>query len=76
VFVSMGRRDSPADSIRVQGSGVVGDSLLVVVRRTSRQDGCPEPEIQSWPRDLVRVPAATVPSKFVEQQIRLPCPAA
>ena len=76
VFVTMGRRDSPADSIRVQGSGVVGDSMLIVVRRTSRQDGCTEPETQVWPRDLVRVPAATVPAKFAEQQVKLPCPAA
>lgn len=76
VFVTMGRRDSAADSIRVQGAGVSGDSLLIVVRRTSRQDGCAEPEIRVWPRDLVRVPASPKPSKFVEQQIKLPCPAA
>lgn len=76
VFVTMGRRDSPADSIMVQGTGVVGDSMLVVVRRVSRQDGCDEAETRVWPRDLVRVPAATVPTKFVEQQVKLPCPAA
>lgn len=76
VFVTMGRRDSAADSISVQGAGVVGDSMLIVVRRTSRQDGCTEPEVRVWPRDLVRVPADTVPSKFVEQQIKLPCPVA
>lgn len=76
VFVTMGRRDSPVDSIMVQGTGVVGDSMLVVVRRTTRQDGCDEAKTRSWPRDLVRVPAATVPTKFVEQQVKLPCPAA
>lgn len=74
VFVAMGRRDSPADSIAVQGAGVVGDSVLVVVRRTSRASGCDEPEVRTWPRDLVRVPAATQPAKFAEQQIKLPCP--
>lgn len=76
VLVSMGRRESPADSITVQGTGVVGDSMLVVVRRTSRQDGCAEPAVDTWPRDMVRVPAAPVPAKFVEQQVKLPCPEA
>jgi hypothetical protein len=76
VFVTMGRRDSAVDSIMVQGTGVVRDSMLVVVRRTSRQDGCTEPKTRTWPRDLVRVPASAVPSKFVEQQVKLPCPEA
>lgn len=76
VWVTMGRRDSPADSITVQGTGVVGDSMLIVVRRVSRQSGCDEPRSPSWPRDLVRVPATTVPAKFVEQQIKTPCPGA
>ncbi|HST62823.1 MAG TPA: hypothetical protein VLK84_29220 [Longimicrobium sp.] len=76
VFVTMGRRDSPADTITVQGTGVVGDSMLVVVRRVTRQDGCDEAKTRTWPRDLVRVPAATVPAKFVEQHVKLPCPAA
>lgn len=76
VWVTMGRRDTPSDSITVQGTGVVGDSLLVVVRRVTRQSSCGEPKAPSWPRDLVRVPAATVPAKFVEQHIKLPCPQA
>lgn len=76
VFVTMGRRDSAVDTIMVQGTGVVGDSMLVVVRRVTRQDGCDEAKTRTWPRDLVRVPAATVPTKFVEQQVKLPCPAA
>jgi hypothetical protein len=66
VFVTMGRRDSPADSITVMGTGVVGDSVLVVVRRTTLQSGCGLPKSRSWPRDLVRIPAATQPAKFVE----------
>jgi hypothetical protein len=76
VFVTMGRRDSPADSITVQGTGVVGDSVLIVVRRTSLQSGCGAPKTPTWPRDLVRVPATTQPAKFVEQQVKRPCPAA
>ena len=74
VLVSMGRRESAVDSISVQGVGVVGDSMLVVVRRTTRQDGCTEPVVETWPRDMVRVPAAAVPARFVEQQVRVPCP--
>lgn len=74
VFVTMGRRDSPADSITVLGTGVVGDSVHVLVRRTSLQSSCGLPRQASWPRDLVRVPAAAQPAKFVEQQIKRPCP--
>ena len=76
VWITMGRRDSPSDSITVQGTGVVGDSLLVVVRRVTKQSGCAEPRVPSWPRDLVRVPAASVPARFVEQHVKQPCPAA
>ena len=74
VLAAMGRRDSPADSIEVRGSGVVGDSVLVVLRRTTRQDGCTEPPVRVWPRDLVRIPADERPVRFVEEQRKLPCP--
>jgi hypothetical protein len=76
VFVTMGRRDSPADSITVLGAGAVGDSVHVLVRRTTLQSSCGLPKAASWPRDLVRVPAATQPAKFVEQQLKRPCPEA
>ncbi|HEX6371668.1 MAG TPA: hypothetical protein VF006_22295 [Longimicrobium sp.] len=74
ILAAMGRRESPADSIQVRGSGVVGDSVLVVLRRTSRQDGCDEPKVRVWPRDLVRIPADARPVRFVEEQRKLPCP--
>ena len=74
ILAAMGRRESPADSIQVRGSGVVGDSVLVVLRRTSRVDPCTEPRIRVWPRDLVRIPADERPVRFVEEQRRLPCP--
>ena len=73
ILASMGKRQSPADSIQVRGSGVVGDSVLVVLRRTSRQDGCTEPAVQVYPRDLVRIPADKRPVRFVEEQRKLPC---
>ncbi|HEX5869787.1 MAG TPA: hypothetical protein VFY65_05220 [Longimicrobium sp.] len=76
ILAAMGRRESAADSIQVRGSGVVGDSVLVVLRRTSRQDGCTEPKVRVWPRDLVRIPANQRPVRFVEEQRKLPCPAA
>jgi len=76
VLVAMGPRTSPADSIMVQGTGAVGDSVLIVVRRVTRQEGCDEPEVPSYPRDLVRVPLASGPTKFVEQHVKLPCPQA
>ncbi|WP_420129393.1 hypothetical protein [Longimicrobium sp.] len=74
ILAAMGRRESAADSIQVRGSGVVGDSVLVVLRRTSRQDGCTEPRVRVWPRDMVRIPADTLPVRFVEEQRKLPCP--
>jgi hypothetical protein len=76
VLVAMGPRQSPADSITVQGAGLVGDSVLIVVRRVTRQEGCDEPKVQTYPRDLVRLPRAVGPTKFVEQHVKLPCPAA
>jgi hypothetical protein len=74
VLAAMGRRESPADSIQVRGSGVVGDSVMVVLRRTSRQDPCSEAKVRVWPRDLVRIPADTRPVRFAEEQRKLPCP--
>jgi hypothetical protein len=74
ILAAMGRRESAADSIQVRGSGVVGDSVLVVLRRTSRQDGCTEPKVRVWPRDMVRIPTDTLPVRFVEEQRKLPCP--
>lgn len=74
ILAAMGRRDSPADSIEVRGSGVVGDSVLVVLRRTTRQDGCSEAKVRTWPRDLVRIPADKRPVRFVEEHRKLPCP--
>lgn len=75
VLAAMGRRESAADSIQVRGSGVVGDSVLVVLRRTTRQDGCTENKVRVWPRDMVRLPADARPVRFVEEQRRLPCAA-
>lgn len=74
VLAAMGRRESPADSIAVRGVGVVGDSLLVVLRRVTRQSPCSEEPVRVWPRDLVRIPASDRPAKFVEEHVKLPCP--
>lgn len=74
VLAAMGRRESPADSISVRGAGVVGDSLLIVLRRTTRQSPCSEAQVRVWPRDLVRIPASNRPARFVEEQVKLPCP--
>jgi hypothetical protein len=74
ILAALGRRASAADSIEVRGSGVVGDSVVVLLRRTTRQDGCSEPRVRTWPRDLVRIPADTLPVRFVEEQRKLPCP--
>ncbi len=75
VLASMGRRESPADSIQVVGSGVVGDSVLVVLRRTTRAGTCAEPSVRVYPRDLVRIPLDARPVRFVEEHRKLPCPA-
>lgn len=75
VLAAMGRRESAADSIQVVGSGVVGDSVLVVLRRTTRAGTCAEPSVRVYPRDLVRIPADTRPVRFVEEHRKLPCPA-
>ncbi|HEU0298841.1 MAG TPA: hypothetical protein VFR37_05285 [Longimicrobium sp.] len=74
VLAAMGRRGSAADSITVRGSGVVGDSMLIVLRRTTRQSPCSETAVRVWPRDLVRIPVSDRPAKFVEEHVKLPCP--
>lgn len=74
VLVSMGPRQSPADSIVVQGTRQAGDSVLIVVRRTTRQDPCAEAPVSTYPRDLVRLPTTSGPTKFVEQHVKRPCP--
>lgn len=73
VLVAMGPRQSPADSITVIGTRQSGDSVLIMVRRTTRQDPCSEPPVSTYPRDLVRVPVRG-PSRFVEQHVKRPCP--
>ncbi|HEX5727316.1 MAG TPA: hypothetical protein VFX98_17725 [Longimicrobiaceae bacterium] len=75
VFVSMGPRSSPVDSISIVGSGVVNDSVVVYVRRTTRQNGCPTEKAEVYPRDLARIPADTLPVKFLEEHRKLPCAA-
>ncbi|HEV3049434.1 MAG TPA: hypothetical protein VGX50_03960 [Longimicrobium sp.] len=74
VLASMGRRESAVDSIQVVGSGVVGDSVLVVLRRTTRAGSCAEPSVRVYPRDLVRIPTDARPVRFVEEHRKLPCP--
>jgi hypothetical protein len=74
VLAAMGRRESAVDSIQVVGSGVVGDSVLVVLRRTTRASTCAEPSVRVYPRDLVRIPADARPVRFVEERRKLPCP--
>ena len=76
IFVTMGKRESPADTITVRGAGVVGDSVLIVIRRTSWASRCSQPRVRVWPRDLVRAPADRRPAKFVEEHRKLPCPEA
>ena len=73
VLVAMGPRQSPADSIMVLGTRQSGDSVIIMVRRTTRQDPCSEPAVSTYPRDLVRVPVRG-PSRFVEQHVKRPCP--
>ncbi|HEV7586478.1 MAG TPA: hypothetical protein VGO40_00010, partial [Longimicrobium sp.] len=50
VYVSIGKRMSPRDSISIDGSGVRNDSLIVVVRRYTLKDGCPGARRATYPQ--------------------------
>jgi len=73
VYVSIGKRMSPRDSISIDGSGMRNDSLLVVVRRFTLKDGCPGPQRVTYPQSLVKLPADSVPVRFSEVHVRIPC---
>ena len=76
VYASIGKRMAPQDSISIDGSGVRNDSLIVVVRRFTLKNGCPEPQKATYPQSLVKVPANSIPVRFSEVHITIPCEAA
>jgi len=76
VYVSIGKRMSPQDSISIDGSGTRNDSLIVVVRRFTLKDGCPGGRQATYPQSLVKLPTDTVPVRFSEVHIKIPCEAA
>lgn len=73
VFAAIGKRMSPQDRVSIDGAGVRNDSLIVVVRRSTLKDGCPGPQQPTFPQSLVKVPADTIPVRFSEAHIRIPC---
>lgn len=75
VFAAIGKRMSPEEKISIDGAGVRNDSLIVVVRRTTLQDGCPDGQTPTFPMSLVKLPADSVPVRFSEAHIKLPCEA-
>ena len=73
VFAAIGKRMSPQDKISIDGAGVRNDSLIIVVRRTTLQDGCPDGQTPTFPMSLVKLPADSVPVRFSEAHIKVPC---
>jgi len=76
VYAAIGKRMSPQDSISIDGSGVRNDSLIIVVRRWTLKNGCPGPQRTTYPQSLVKLPADSVPVRFSEVHITIPCEAA
>ena len=76
VYASIGKRMSPQDSISIDGSGVRNDSLIVVVRRYTLKSGCPAPQRATYPQSLVKLPVDSIPVRFSEVHITIPCEAA
>jgi hypothetical protein len=72
-YASIGKRMSPRDSLSIDGSGIRNDSLIVVLRRFTLQDGCPGPRRPTYPQALVKLPAGMLPVRFSEVHIRIPC---
>jgi hypothetical protein len=73
VYVSIGKRMVPQDSISIDGSGVRNDSLIVVVRRWTLKNGGPSPQRAVYPQSLVKLPADSIPVRFSEVHITIPC---
>jgi hypothetical protein len=75
VYASIGKRMAPQDSIAIDGSGMRNDSLIVAVRRWMLKRGCPGPQRATYPQSLVKLPADSVPVRFSEVHITIPCEA-
>jgi len=73
VYAAIGKRMSPRDRVSIDGAGVRNDSLIVVLRRTTLQDGCPTAAQPSFPQALVKLPMDARPVRFSEAHIKLPC---
>lgn len=73
VFASIGKRMNPQDKISIDAAGVRNDSLIIVVRRTTLQDGCPEGQTPTFPMSLVKLPTDSVPVRFSEAHVKVPC---
>lgn len=73
VFAAVGKRMSPRDSIAIDASGVRNDSLIIVVRRSLLDPGCPGPRQATFPMALVKLPTTAAPVRFSEAHVRIPC---
>lgn len=73
VYASIGKRMSPRDRVSIDGAGVRNDSLIIVVRRTTLQDGCPGIQQATYPQALVKLPIDGRPVRFSEAHIHIPC---
>ena len=72
-YASMGLRMSTLDRISIDGSGVRNDSVIVVVRRYMANESCGGPKAATFPQSLVKLPADTLPLRFSEAHVKIPC---
>jgi hypothetical protein len=72
-FVALGERKNTEDRVSIVGRRESADSVVVLVRRTTLQEGCRGTPAVSFPRALVRLPRDERAVRFSEEHRKLPC---
>jgi hypothetical protein len=72
-FVALGERKNAEDRVNIVGRRESADSVVVLVRRTTLQEGCRGTPAVSFPRALVRLPRDERAVRFTEEHRKLPC---
>ncbi|HEX8693133.1 MAG TPA: hypothetical protein VF746_11975 [Longimicrobium sp.] len=73
VLAAMGKRKSAQERIEIVGRGEKGDTLMVLVRRTTLVAGCPDEGAEVYPVSVVRIPQDERRVRFLEERRRIPC---
>jgi hypothetical protein len=74
VVTAFGQRSSGGYGILIDSAGTTGSELLVRVRSSSPGPRCFTTAALTQPVDVARIPASTLPVRFVEYEVVNDCP--